>query len=159
MPPRTSARSFSIFIRPPRPCPSWRRARSRLMSSGVSSSPAGRPSSTAVRPGPCDSPAVVKRSAIAPLSLPALDRGLALRGERGELEEPAERVHGLLAVRLAAGGHGRARHLGLALRGCRALVLRVALRLARREGHPRDAGQLERVLAAAVRRGQRLLVA
>ena len=38
----TSARSFSIFMRPPRPCPSWRRARSRSMSSGRSSSPAGQ---------------------------------------------------------------------------------------------------------------------
>src|SRR4051812_29058569 len=160
MPARTSARSFSIFMRPPRPWPSWRRARSRLRSSGSSSSPAGRPSSTAVRPGPCDSPAVVKRSAMAPLSLPALGRSLALRGERGELEELAERVHGLLAVRLAAGGHGRrARRLGLALRSRGALVLRVALRLFRREEHPRDPGQLQRVLAAAVGGGQRLLVA
>ena len=30
MPPQTIARSDSIFIRPPRPCPSWRRARSRV---------------------------------------------------------------------------------------------------------------------------------
>src|SRR4051794_11934782 len=37
------------------------------MSSGRSSRPAGGPSTTAVRPGPCDSPAVVKRSAIPPL--------------------------------------------------------------------------------------------
>ena len=35
------------------------------MSAGVSSSPAGSPSTTAVRPGPWDSPAVVKRIGIA----------------------------------------------------------------------------------------------
>src|SRR3954454_24863127 len=130
MPPRTSARSFSIFIRPPRPCPSWRRARSRLMSSGVSSRPAGRPSSTAVRPGPCDSPAVVKRSAIAPLSLPAARRNLGLRGERGQLEEVGQRDQRVRAVRLAAGGGRSARgRLGLALGRRGVLVLRVALGL------------------------------
>ena len=36
------------------------------MSSGSSSSPAGSPSTIAVRPGPCDSPAVTKRKTIAP---------------------------------------------------------------------------------------------
>src|SRR5881227_211016 len=146
-------------MRPPRPCPSCRRARSRSMSSGESSSPAGRPSSTAVRPGPCDSPAVVKRSAIAPLSLPAPLRrgpyGLALDGERGQLEELAERVREVPAVGLAATGD-RGLRLALALRGGRGLR---ALRLRRVERNPVDAGQLERVLAAAVRRRQRLLVA
>ena len=62
MPAQTVARSDSIFIRPPRPWPSWRRARSASMSSGATSRPAGRPSTTATRPGPWDSPAVVKRS-------------------------------------------------------------------------------------------------
>src|SRR5215208_3037805 len=57
----TSALSDSIFMRPPRPCPSWRRARSRSRSSRFSGSPAGRPSTIAVRPGPWDSPLVVKR--------------------------------------------------------------------------------------------------
>src|SRR4051794_7480981 len=48
-------------MRPPRPWPSWRRAMSALIASGSSSSPAGRPSTMQVRPGPCDSPAVVRR--------------------------------------------------------------------------------------------------
>src|SRR5689334_9189071 len=57
----TSAESFSIFMRPPRPWPSWRRAMSRLTASRSSSRPAGRPSTTQVRPGPWDSPAVTTR--------------------------------------------------------------------------------------------------
>src|SRR6478672_3833721 len=56
-------------MRPPRPCPSWRRAMSRSISSRSSSRPAGRPSTTHVRPGPCDSPAVVMRRAIWPQTL------------------------------------------------------------------------------------------
>src|SRR5580704_11609658 len=39
---------------------------SRLRSSGVSSRPAGRPSTTHVKPGPCDSPAVIRWSATPP---------------------------------------------------------------------------------------------
>ena len=39
----TSARSFSIFMRPPRPWPSWRRARSRSMSSGRELEARGQP--------------------------------------------------------------------------------------------------------------------
>src|SRR3954447_1324887 len=58
----TSAASRSIFMRPPRPWPSWRRAMSALMASGSSSSPAGRTSTMQVRPGPGDSPAVIRRS-------------------------------------------------------------------------------------------------
>ena len=58
----TWAASFSIFIRPPRPWPSWRRAMSRSIGSRSSSSPAGRPSTIQVRPGPWDSPAVTTRS-------------------------------------------------------------------------------------------------
>ena len=54
----TCAESFSIFIRPPRPWPSWRRAMSPSIASWSSSRPAGRPSTIVVRPGPCDSPAV-----------------------------------------------------------------------------------------------------
>src|SRR5689334_4602798 len=49
-------------MRPPRPWPSWRRARSRSTDSRSSSSPAGRPSTIVVRPGPWDSPAVTMRS-------------------------------------------------------------------------------------------------
>src|SRR5918998_283104 len=58
----TSAVSRSIFIRPPRPWPSWRRAMSRLTASGSSSSPAGSPSTIVERPGPWLSPAVMTRS-------------------------------------------------------------------------------------------------
>src|SRR5215210_2757091 len=62
----TVARSFSIFMRPPRPWPSWRRARSTSMSSGVNSRPAGTPSTIAVSPGPWDSPAVTNRKDMTP---------------------------------------------------------------------------------------------
>ena len=50
--------AISIFILPPLPKPFWRRASSWFMSSGVSRSPAGIPSSIAVTAGPWDSPAV-----------------------------------------------------------------------------------------------------
>src|SRR6185295_12798150 len=72
----TSARSVSIFIRPPRPCPSWRRARSRSRSSRFSGSPAGRPSTIAVRPGPWDSPLVVKRIGMSVPGYPSAWAGL-----------------------------------------------------------------------------------
>src|SRR4051794_17468606 len=49
-------------MRPPRPWPSWRRAMSALMAPRSSSSPAGRPSTMQVRPGPWDSPAVIRRT-------------------------------------------------------------------------------------------------
>src|SRR5215210_7953499 len=62
----TVARSFSIFMRPPRPWPSWRRARSTSMSSGVNSRPAGTPSTIAVSPGPWDFPAVTNRKDMTP---------------------------------------------------------------------------------------------
>src|SRR5207247_2396312 len=124
-------------------------------SSGASSRPAGRPSSTAVRPGPCDSPAVVKRSAIAPLSLPAALRGLALRREGGQLEQVVERLQ---PVRLAAGGTPvRVGRLGLRRRRG-ALVLRSALGLLGSERDALDARQLERVVAAAVECRECLLV-
>src|ERR1700754_196346 len=51
-------------MRPPRPWPSWRRAMSRSSASRSSWSPAGIPSTIATSPGPCDSPAVVKRNAV-----------------------------------------------------------------------------------------------
>jgi hypothetical protein len=44
-------RVVSIFIRPPRPWPSWRRAMSRSSASRSSSSPAGMPSTIATSPG------------------------------------------------------------------------------------------------------------
>src|SRR4051794_2126906 len=103
MPEVTSARSDSIFIRPPRPWPSWRRARSRSRSSGVSSSPAGRPSTIAVSPGPWDSPAVVKRSAIGPQPYwrgRALLRGV-LR-DRREVEQARQHLLAGVADRGAA---------------------------------------------------------
>ena len=80
-PERTSTASFSIFIRPPRPWPSWRRAMSRSSASRSSSSPAGRPSTIATSPGPCDSPAVVKLKStarlVSGLRLTAARRGQA----------------------------------------------------------------------------------
>src|SRR5688572_25270359 len=48
-------------MRPPRPWPSWRRAMSRLIASRSRANPAGRPSTTQVRPGPWLSPAVTRR--------------------------------------------------------------------------------------------------
>src|SRR5262249_9819627 len=47
---------------PPRPHPARRRASSAAISADVMDTPAGRPSSTATRAGPCDSPAVTQRS-------------------------------------------------------------------------------------------------
>src|SRR5690242_19122260 len=49
-------------MRPPRPWPSWRRAMSASIASWSSASPAGRPSTMQVSPGPWDSPAVTTRS-------------------------------------------------------------------------------------------------
>src|SRR6185312_8220915 len=54
--------SVSIFIRPPRPKPCWRRQSSRLILSIDTGTPAGKPVSVATRHSPCDSPAVSKRS-------------------------------------------------------------------------------------------------
>src|SRR6185436_9535438 len=61
-PPSKRASSFSIFMRPPRPYPCWRRASSEATKSGSTASPEGIPSRIAVRRGPCDSPAVRRRS-------------------------------------------------------------------------------------------------
>src|SRR4051812_4258270 len=61
---------------------------SRSIASGSSSKPAGKPSTTQVRPGPCDSPAVMsfsamrRRSLCAERRLPVPDR-LALQGHVG----------------------------------------------------------------------------
>src|SRR5215207_2110493 len=96
----TCARSFSIFMRPPRPCPSCRRARSRSMSSGRSSSPAGRPSTIAVSPGPWDSPAVVKRRDTAPTPYSG---ALAAEGGWTALREEAV---GVEVDELRPGHHG-----------------------------------------------------
>src|SRR3954447_24805758 len=152
MPEVTSARSVSIFIRPPRPWPSWRRARSRSMSSGASSRPAGRPSTTAVRPGPCDSPAVVKRSAISrgePYLAAALLR--RLRGDARQVQQAREhRCAGVadgLAAQVLAERRGLARRVG-----------RVALRLVVRDELAVQLEQLQVVDGGAVERGERLLV-
>ena len=56
-----SIRSFSIFIRAPRPYPIIRRPRSRSTHSAVTGSPAGSPSTMTLRALPWDSPAVRKR--------------------------------------------------------------------------------------------------
>src|SRR3954451_19625748 len=86
----TSAASRSIFMRPPRPWPSWRRAMSALIACGWSSSPAGRPSTMQVSPGPCDSPAVIRRSDT-PASLGRCGVGLEVGlGDLGRLGD-----HGL----------------------------------------------------------------
>src|SRR4051812_15604749 len=80
-------------MRPPRPWPSCRRARSRSMSSELSSSPAGMPSTIAVSPGPCDSPEVTKRKDMPPT--PYLRgrgrRSSAARGRRVGVGEPGGR--------------------------------------------------------------------
>src|SRR5690348_14780966 len=90
-----------------------RRARSLLMASRSIGTPAGNPSTMAVRPGPCDSPAVKYRNGISPAVPPPLPQPLRrrqrhgarrcdLRGDEDEellvmvavehpLEEPAER--------------------------------------------------------------------
>src|SRR5438045_1584661 len=81
MPPVTSALSRSIFMRPPRPWPSWRRAMSALRSCGVTSRPAGSPSTMHVRPGPCDSPAVMRRRPMAPGEYGAVLRQQAPRAQ------------------------------------------------------------------------------
>src|SRR6266581_1887956 len=67
------ATSVSIFCRPPRPWPPWRRARSRRRSSSEISRPAGRPSITTVSCGPWDSPEVrnrITQAMIGPLGRP-----------------------------------------------------------------------------------------
>src|SRR5262245_56064497 len=61
-PPRISAESRSIFIRPPRPKPCWRRASSRASTARPTRKPAGRPERMAVRPGPWLSPPVMRLS-------------------------------------------------------------------------------------------------
>src|SRR6476620_8053729 len=61
-PETTSARSVSIFIRPPRPKPCWRRQSWWLIDSIEIGIPAGRPVSVATRHSPWDSPAVSKRN-------------------------------------------------------------------------------------------------
>src|SRR5947207_1501921 len=148
----TSARSLSIFIRPPRPWPSWRRARSRSMSSGRSSRPAGSPSTTAVSPGPCDSPAVVKRSAIPPLPYWRVGALLLLEGDAG----PAGERLGNHAL----GGVRRGRDAG-ARRRQRLAVLRCLRRgglAARAELLAPDGEQLQVVADAAVDGAEGLLV-
>src|SRR6266511_1474824 len=74
--------SVSIFMRPPRPWPCWRRARSALRSEALSGTPAGSPSAIATRHCPCDSPAVRY------LSIAAAPRRLDLFGDgRGQEED------------------------------------------------------------------------
>ena len=56
------ARSVSIFMRPPRPKPCWRRQSSWLMASRKSARRRAVPVRVATRHSPCDSPAVSNRS-------------------------------------------------------------------------------------------------
>src|SRR5829696_2322703 len=151
MPDMTWARSFSIFMRPPRPWPSWRRARSWSMSSGARRSPAGSPSRRAIRPGPWDSPAVVKRRAMAlklaahgpPKRPPQGGRALEALGD--DVEERAGL--GLDGVALLGGSA-----VGLVLG-------RDVLYVALVEDDPLDRGQRQVVALLAVERGQRGVVA
>src|SRR3954452_4487974 len=154
----TSARSDSIFMRPPRPWPSWRRARSRSMSSGRSSRPAGSPSTTAVSPGPCDPPAVVKRSAIAPQPYWRKRGLLALRDAQPGAVDEDGRKRGLerrvrRSGHAGAGGRSRLGVLLAARRGRRSGLRAVAEALAP------DVEQLQVVARAAVLRAVVLLVA
>src|SRR3954462_7698047 len=149
----TSARSRSIFMRPPRPWPSWRRARSRSMSSGRSSRPAGGASTTAVRPGPCDSPAVVKRSAIPPLPYWRSAGLLLLEGHAG----PARERRGKHALSRRRGARHAVAGVGQGLAG---LGRRRGLRgRAGTEVLAADVDQLEVVAHAAVDGAEGLLVA
>ncbi len=100
-PERISTVSVSIFIRPPRPWPSCRRAMSRSSASRSSSRPAGMPSTIATRPGPCDSPAVVKRKPL--IAAKAIRRGRGPRGRGGRATARA-------AARIVASGGSRPLH-------------------------------------------------
>src|SRR4051794_26085932 len=144
MPDVTSARSVSIFIRPPRPWPSWRRARSRSMSSGTSSRPAGRPSTTAVRPGPWDSPAVVKRSAMGRAE--PYRRCIALLRQEGARVQQAREDRG---AGVADGGGAEV----LAKLRAGLLVRRVPLRVVRGDELAVQLRELQLVDDAAVERG------
>src|SRR5687768_5412535 len=131
-------------MRPPRPWPSWRRARSESMSSGRSSSPAGRPSRTAVRPGPCDSPAVVKRSAIGAVPYWRFSALFGLASDARAVQQTRqERVVTVL---------NGARRLGLGVGG-------VALGLGVRDVLPVEREELDVVLLAAVLGDEAVLVA
>src|SRR4051812_3231555 len=113
-PPVTSARSRSIFMRPPRPWPSWRRAMSRSIASRSSTRPAGRPSTTQVRPGPCDSPAVMSFSAIGRRSVWMASGSLGAGGLPGPDRQPGQ---GARDVGRRGGGGAVVRGARLALLG------------------------------------------
>src|SRR5439155_1047104 len=65
-PASTSTASCSICWRGERPYPCWRRLRSASIASRSSARPAGRPLRIATSAGPRDSPAVARRSVMAP---------------------------------------------------------------------------------------------
>src|SRR3954447_24875335 len=122
------------------------------MSSGASSRPAGRPSTIPVRPGPCDSPAVVKRSAISreePYFAGALLR--VLRSDAGEVQQAREHCGVGFADGLAAEVLAERRSLARRVR-------RVTLSLVVRDELAVQLEQLELVDRGAVERGERLLV-
>ena len=132
-------------MRPPRPWPSWRRAMSRSIASRSSSSPAGRPSTMVVSPGPWDSPAVTMRSGTAGILDARRARACAggATSRAGAPPRPA-RPAGRRARRWPSTRAGRA------WRPCRAAVVgpaqrpaaaevpaqRAGARLARRAGRP-----------------------
>src|SRR5580704_79888 len=118
-------------MRPPRPCPSWRRARSALRSSARSSKPACSPSTIAVRPGPWDSPAVTRRTIMSALAylcsgsvVGDVDENALGGGEVQVLEHcRSELVHergarAIAAIQARGGGRG-----GLPLRDAHDLQL------------------------------------
>src|ERR1700684_173246 len=97
-------------------------------SSGRSTRPAGSPSTTHVRPGPCDSPAVIKRSVISAVAYLLGDRGpwtclVALGASQAVLAQHMQRACD--TDRLCRPGRvGCSRGLGIALyaRGAGALL-------------------------------------
>src|SRR5690606_2438525 len=103
MPPMMETSSFSNFMRAPRPYPARRRSSAAAMSSEVTDTPAGRPSTIATSAGPWDSPAVSQRNMVPIFSRPAPNGDIGLtpwplplrdRGGRGRAlaEEERERV-------------------------------------------------------------------
>src|SRR4051794_39019341 len=103
-------------MRPPRPWPSWRRCMSRPIASRSSASPAGRPSTMHVRPGPWDSPAVMRRrDAMRPDTLLAGD--WSAPGRAGEARRVRRAQARAARVRRGDRAAGVAGHEGAALVG------------------------------------------
>src|SRR4051812_42102638 len=138
----TCAVSFSIFILPPRPWPSWRRAMSPSIASWASPRPAARPSTIVVSPGPCDSPAVTTCNCTASI---LRGRRIATRIPWNELRRargPAARTSPAPAASGLQGGE----------RGLRPLLREMQRALGRVEHVPVTAPQWK---ALALQRGRR----